>query len=880
MVKLTIDDDPRSDRGGARLDQPILTTASVPTQAIQPSRLILAPLLPLALAMGLGVYLDRMMAINPIAYGVMIAAGMVLMVWPDRSHGVDGGAEKNVPISTKTWLRMGSSWVVVLSMTGVWHQLYRQPAADDVMHAASLEGHFVRLRGRVVSEVDRYQPDQLDLRSMGFGEGVAFTLQAEALDQATHWLPVSGQVRVGVGSTMSGVFAGDRLELIGTLRRTGQASNPGSEERERRWQDQRLFCLLHVKDAGGIIVLPESRSLSFQVVVAQLRSWIRDLIEYSFSAETRGWVQALLLGEQRAVPREQSDGYRQAGVYHVLAVSGMHLVVLAGFAGMILRIGPWNRKGRWLGLTLMVILYALISGGQPPIIRASILVLAFIGGKCLNRDVEPVNALALAWIVIGVYDPSDLARTGTHLSFLAVLLIFLVVPAANQFWDRPITDPLEKLIREAEPRLVKMGRMALRSVGMAYTASLIIWLGTWPLLMDRFHLFSPIAILLGPPVILLTSLGLMAAFVWLFLAVLNLPGIAACAAVADWFLQESAVFVSWANHAGVGIVYCADLPPYWLEWGYAGMLSLILITSLQGRALPWRLMLMLAAVWCGSCWWCMGPRTVPGQWRCTVLAVGHGQCAVVETAEGRVVLFDAGSITGPEVATNIIAPFLWSRGMTRVDEIVCSHADLDHFNAVPALLERFAVGQVSLNPSFMERLQAGGQGMIRLLERKGIPIRTLSVGEKLSSGSMMINVLHPPLKGPEGPENARSLVLSLTWGGKHILLTGDLQEPGLSMVLAKPIPPVDILLAPHHGSPLSNTPSLAAWAKARLVISSEGRLLRRQVDPYSPLGATFWRTHEEGAIVIVGQASGWQARAFRSGRAWSAPPSNERSIAK
>ena len=108
------------------------------------------------------------------------------------------------------------------------------------------------------------------------------------------------------------------------------------------------------------------------------------------------------------------------------------------------------------------------------------------------------------------------------------------------------------------------------------------------------------------------------------------------------------------------------------------------------------------------------------EFRCTFLAVGHGGCTVLETDDGRVLVYDAGAVGGPDLTRRHIAPYLWHRGIRRVDDLLISHADLDHFNGVVSLLERFAVRQVSLTPSFAERITPAVQMTIGELQKRGI----------------------------------------------------------------------------------------------------------------------------------------------------------------
>src|SRR5205823_7189324 len=119
--------------------------------------------------------------------------------------------------------------------------------------------------------------------------------------------------------------------------------------------------------------------------------------------------------------------------------------------------------------------------------------------------------------------------------------------------------------------------------------------------------------------------------------------------------------------------------------------------------------------------------------RITFLSVGNGGCVVMEAPDGRVLLYDAGTIGGPEVTRRIIAPYLWSRGIRRIDEVFLSHADLDHFNGLPALLDRFAVGQVTMTPTFADKTTPGVAQTLDVLNQRGIPIRILKAGDRMTA---------------------------------------------------------------------------------------------------------------------------------------------------
>jgi competence protein ComEC len=249
--------------------------------------------------------------------------------------------------------------------------------------------------------------------------------------------------------------------------------------------------------------------------------------------------------------------------------------------------------------------------------------------------------------------------------------------------------------------------------------------------------------------------------------------------------------------------------------------------------------------------------------RCTFLAVGHGGCVVLETPDDRTLLYDAGAITGPECTRRQIAPFLWQRGIHRIDEVFLSHADLDHFNGLTELLERFPVGQVTCTPTFSEKNAEGVRFTLAELERRGIAVRIVSAGDRLSSGDVTMEVLHPPPSGPEGNENARSLVLAIRHAGRTILLTGDLEGAGSQRVLELPAQPVDVLLAPHHGSVKANPKALAEWCQPQVVISSQGPNDSTAANKsYTPGGALYLTTAAQGAVTVRTRRGGMVVETF------------------
>jgi competence protein ComEC len=609
------------------------------------------------------------------------------------------------------------------------------------------------------------------------------------LRQRDDWVRVSGRVRVVAAGTMPGLHAGDEVEVVGRLAAVPGPGNPGEFDYADHLRDQGVRALVVVRRApDGVTRLARGWTTSFGGWVAVVRGWGQRAIADAVPPETAGVAIALLLGEGSPMTADDWDKYVRTGVIHVLAISGQHLVVLAAMLWWGLRLlGVRQRHGAW-AVALVLLGYALLTGGRPPALRSAVAVCAAGGGLVLRRRTLAANGFALAWLTVGLLNPADLFGIGCLLSFLSVAVLYW----GTRWLAAPELDPLQELAQQARPAWLRGLRALARAVGTTYAVTALIWLAITPLAASRYHLVSPIGLILGPPLTLLSFVALAAGFALLLAAGCCPPLVPLPAAVVHWSLGLCERLVDWGDGLPGGHVYIPDVPEWWLWLFYGALLAFLTQEPLRRR---WRW--GLAG---GLGWLCVGlvggaARLPDDELRCTFLAVGHGGCTVLETPDGRTLLYDAGALGGPEVTRRQIAPFLWSRGIRRVDEVFLSHADLDHFNGLPALLERFAVGQVTCTPTFADKTTPGVAHTLQALERRGIPVRVVKAGDRLTAGPAVLEVLHPPAEGPPGNENARSLVLAVRHAGHTLLLTGDLEGPGLERVLALPPVRCEVLMS-------------------------------------------------------------------------------------
>jgi competence protein ComEC len=810
-----------------------------------------APLVSVAAAVTLGIIADRTANV-PLEFSLALAL-LSLLAWAIAYRGGRSGA----PLM-----------YLLLACIGLgaachhrWQHLYQ---SDDIANFATADPKPIRVRGVLIEEPVIYwrEPDD-PLRSIPHPDPTLATLQTTEVCQRRGWIPASGLLRLRIGMPLEGIHIGDHVEVVGRIESPRKPANPGEHDFAADLRDHRIRAILDVaKTNEAVLLLDLSPSFQIERALMRVRGWGQRTLSQALQPEQAGVAAALLLGEGSTMTSEGWQRYIRTGAIHVLAISGQHLMILAVFLWLVLRSVGARRRPAILAITVLILSYAFLTGGRPPAIRAAVTIAAGAGALWLSRIPVHMNSLAIAWLTVVLIKPTDIMNAGCQLSFLAVAVLYLALgkPARD-------IDPIAQLVRESLPPWRRALRSVLGFVAYAYLVTWLIWFTAAPLVAAHYHLLSPIGLLLGPPMVLLTLVCLISGLLLLVSAAVVPPLVPVFAAILNGVLAGVSTVIDAADRMPLSYFYVGDVSIWWLCGFYILVFGALGIRRVR---LHWRWSLAGAAIWLALGIWQYYSRPALDELRVTFLAVGHGGCTVLESEDGKVLLYDAGTLGGPEVTRHIIAPFLWSRHIHRIDEVFISHADLDHFNGLPDLLDRFSVGRVGFTPTFSEKPIPGVPAALSAVKSHRIPTRILSAGTQALAGPVTIDVIHPPASGPEGNENSRSMVLWLRHAGHSLLLTGDLEAAGLDRVLSLPKFPIDILMGPHHGSRLSNTAALAQWATPRLVILSQGppRNPPLTTDPYTDRDIPCLGTWPLGAITTHSRDDALTVDAFTSGQVW------------
>lgn len=237
----------------------------------------------------------------------------------------------------------------------------------------------------------------------------------------------------------------------------------------------------------------------------------------------------------------------------------------------------------------------------------------------------------------------------------------------------------------------------------------------------------------------------------------------------------------------------------------------------------------------------------------TFVDVGHGSSVLIRTPGNRLILFDAGSAPSARAAGQRISGVLLAHGILRIDQMVVSHADLDHYNGVPELLRRFSIREFVSPPDMLISESPYVQLLSEYLAREKVPLKSVHAGQVLwQEPELKIRVVSPSLEPLPDGDNSNSLVLLIEYGARRILLTADIEGAGLEALLQNETGDFDIIQVPHHGSRESQPNIVAAWAKSDHAILSglERRISQETIDAYQSVGTKTWITDQEGAILV------------------------------
>lgn len=693
------------------------------------------------------------------------------------------------------------------------------------------------------------------------------------------------------GEELPALLYGQRVEFPARLREPRNFGNPGAFDYETYLARRDIYWLGTLSQPAKLKVVGQGCGKLWRGWMFAIRGGALQRLDELYAGDdyTRYMMRALLLGDSSGLEAAWTEHFRRTGTYHALVISGAHISVLAAAFLMLFRL---LRLPVLVSLSVTAMLawvYAIVAGGEAPVMRSAAGFTFYLLVRFFYRRVRLLNLLAAVGLGYLAADPLQIFEASFQLSFLSVAVLgAFAVPAVEHttsLWTQALRDlgdvdrdvhlhrrvaswrvELRLLIEtirlwtKIQARVLNAAltlplRVVVFGIELALVSGLIQLALALPMI-AYFHRISfsglTANVVVAPVLTLAVPVGFLAAVtMW------HWP-----AAVAGAFLSLSRSVAEW--HSQIEPNWRVPNPPLWLAAGF--VLAVLGAAWMVRRRSPWAwaaafaacaaLVLMLA--------YPFAPRITPGWLEVTAVDVGQGESLLIVFPDATTLLVDGGGLpvfgkrapSRMEIGEDVVSPYLWARGIRRLDYVAMTHAHADHAGGLPAVMRNFRpkeiwTGAVAPCPEWDRIAEAARQ--------TGTKVARWHSGEARTIGAVQVAAL-APLPGYEPgrePENSDSLVLRMKFRERTVLLTGDTERRTLALLQESgALARVDVLKVAHHGSSTSNDHSLLALMQPAYALISAGMdNLYRLPSPQTVLDlseahAIVLRTDQMGAVSV------------------------------
>jgi len=687
-------------------------------------------------------------------------------------------------------------------------------------------------------------------------------LRAEKIFLPNGFIQARGNVLISVEEYGGNLRYGDRVRFITKLYHPRNFNNPGGFNYRRFLACKGIWVTGYVEKDAGIATIARGKGNPFLHLIEAWRERIRILLDKNAPTKTRGIMKALILGEREEISKEVKEEFIVAGVAHIIAISGLHMGIIAL---VIFSLAKWIlRLSETVALTLNIhklsaaatipplVLYTFIAGARISTIRAAIMIIIYFISILLDRQRNLYNTLAVAALVILLVSPPSLFDVSFQLSFAAVLAILYLAPRFSELLPKP--HPL--LLKKPSPYQTLSSQLKVFIV-----VSLAAMIGTWPLVAYHFNRISVVGLLsnliivpLAGFVVILGLITSLAALIWLPVASL-LVTLASAFSYLIIRMVHLFALIPYASH------YLVRPTPF--EIGLFCLLILYLTNMRKiKRLVPISILLFLIIAGDISYWYTQ--THLRNSLRITVIDVGQGDSILIEFPRGKRMLVDGGGFYDDsfDVGRNVVAPVLWQKKIATLHYLVLTHPHPDHLNGLKFIASSFRIDEFWENGQ--DCFSTPCLNLMEIVRRRRIPWVTVNdASPPRWINGVKVEVLNPFRHWMMGGEylwsqaNNRSIVLKITYKNHRFLLTGDIEgEAEDQLVQSGKDLRSEVLKVPHHGSKSSSTKKFIGAVKPSYAVFTVGfrnifNLPNTNVlNRYESSGCRISRTDRDGSIMF------------------------------
>lgn len=605
------------------------------------------------------------------------------------------------------------------------------------------------------------------------------------------------------------------------------ARNPGEFDYRKFLLTQGIEKQMILKDLNDI----ECKGSSFLHRFYSLRQKLIRQMEERVSGFTAAWINALILGDTSMVNDDTIKLFQDWGLSHLLAISGLHIGIVIGLIYFLLVRMNWLTKEKAEILIMLFLpVYALLAGGEPSVLRASLMALLILFLRRLHIMIPATDAISIIFVLLLLYDPYLIYNIGFQFSFIITFGIIL-----SRRWLASVSSPVFQLLI------------------ISFISQMIIL----PIQLNYFSLFQPLSIIMNLLIVPYFSIFVIPyMFFMMFISFLPISILHSFDLLFSGIHLVVIEGIKWLDRYFDYPFYLTDLP-VWLTIFYY-LLLLVALHFLEENRLNKSFIsfFLMASLLVGYA----AIPYVTGKGTVTMLDIGQGDAFIIELPYRKgVIMIDAGATfsfedmePSPTNYERIIKPYLRSNGIHHIDALFITHEDTDHFGSLSFMLQDDVVREIYVSEYFQFPIE-----ILNLTEEKSVPIRRLRAQEAIQINGLHFSVLAPIVD--KGKSNENSLVLYTEIGGKSWLFTGDISKEEERDIMRTYNFNVDIIKVAHHGSNTSTDPAFIEKLSPDTALipvgknNSYGHPTGEVIETLETFNIGIYRTDHHGAVQYIFQ---------------------------
>jgi competence protein ComEC len=682
------------------------------------------------------------------------------------------------------------------------------------------------------------------------------SLQIQGEDKSR---PAEGFVQLSMrGTWPENILPGEMFLVRGNVKRPRSFHTPGAFDYARYLAQKDIWITGFIRSPLFITKVDEQKTVTQQLkyLHQRVRTHIGSFLDINLQEDKAAAYRALLLGDRSRVSEDTLELFKAGGVFHILAISGLHLSVIAVLlyamlyfllsrSEKLLLYFPVKKIVAFLTIPLLVV-YAMLAGMNSPVTRAVIMSSIVLIALCSDRKKSPAALVSIAALIILIQDPNTLFTVSFQLSFAAISAILLTIPLLEKILKK------EQQGKQQRPVLLKLGQYILS----LFVVSIAATLATAPFSISTFHRISfvgPLANIFVEPLICLWTLPA---------GMISLVTMGTLPQISCFFLNVgysafdlTLNILGWLTRFPFANVYMATPPTlFYLCFFLCCFAGFFFSIS---RSWKTRTIVSAATLLPILLFSSLPLLKKPQTSTVSFIDLGQGSSTFIETPNKRILIDGGGSsFSDKRVGETVIAPFLWSQGIGNIDTVIITHPDSDHYNGLQFIIDHFAPREIWLRDT-----QGHDRDYKNLIENaadQGITLITGEAGVKITDKTFQLHCIENLYetdfnKTTQSGASNGGLILQACFDTFCFLFPGDINKKMEHDLLRRKADlGSQVLLAAHHGAKTSNSlPFLAAVRPSYTVVSSA-----RSSTGYFPHASFLRKCKQQGIRVFTTQNDG------------------------